>query len=101
VGDAKNTTTPWVADGSAEGSDKAVFVASRVGVGSGVFVTVGAMAVCVWKTEAAMVCAPAATVASISTAGSVAAGLPQAASSIPRHNKDMKDRRAEYIVHLM
>lgn len=43
---------PCVAEGSAEGKASGVFVGSEVGVGSGVFVIVGAMAVWVIKKEA-------------------------------------------------
>jgi len=43
---------PCVAEGSAEGSASGVFVGNAVGVGSGVFVIVGAMAVWVMKNEA-------------------------------------------------
>ena len=43
---------PCVAEGRAEGNASGVFVGSEVGVGSGVFVTVGTMAVWVRKKEA-------------------------------------------------
>ena len=59
---AKNTN-PCVKVASGEGNAIGEVVAADVTVGIAVFVTVGAAAVCVWKTEATRVWAPAAMVA--------------------------------------
>jgi hypothetical protein len=63
---------PCVADGSEEGKANGVFVGSDVGVGSGVFVIVGTMAVCVMKKEAEsvpMLCVSKAFISGVGEAG--------------------------------
>ena len=93
---------PCVAEGSAEGSARGEFVAAAVTVGSEVLVTVGADAVCVWNTEATMVCAPAATVALTSAVGSLGAGCaPQEDRNTAMSSSVRKVFGAKYIIHLM
>ena len=63
---------PCVAEGSAEGKARGVFVGSDVGVGSGVFVMVGTMAVWVIKKEAdrvPMLCVSKAFISGVGEAG--------------------------------